>query len=365
MRADRYRAASQVPAMQNKAYVPAMSPAPKSEPSSLTLVKSLRLQQWRSWQSGKRVMAETILTQHPDLQNDPEATLELVYNEVLLREKLHEAPELDEYQRRFPLLTERLAMLFTVHAALENDAGAGSEPTSELTQIVGYDVIREIGRGGMAVVYEARQRGLNRRVALKMLLAGSYASRDERTRFRTEAEAVGRLHHPHIVPVYDVGEQDGRPFLVMEFVEGGSLARLLVGTPLSTRQAAALVEQLARAIHYAHEQGVVHRDLKPANILLVSDGVATGEASDSTNHSPLTTHQPKITDFGLAKLLATDTGHTQSGAVIGTPSYMAPEQAQGRSREIGPAAHIYALGAILYEMLTGRPPFRAETPLET
>ena len=199
----------------------------------------------------------------------------------------------------------------------------------------------------MGVVYEAWQVSLNRRVAIKMILAGDHAGRDHLARFRTEAEAVARLQHPHIVQIHEVGEHDGRPYLVLEYVDGGSLADQLAGQPQAAKPAARLVETLARAVHYAHEQGVVHRDLKPANVLLTADGT------------------PKIADFGLAKCLDLDAGATGSTTVIGTPSYMAPEQAMGQGRTVGPAADVYALGAILYQMLTGRPPLVGPTPLET
>jgi WD40 repeat protein len=199
----------------------------------------------------------------------------------------------------------------------------------------------------MGVVYQARHLGLNRLVALKMILAGSHAGPEALARFRSEAEAVARLQHPNIVQIHDIGEHGGLPYFSLEYVDGGSLAQRLDGTPLPTRKAADLVMTLAHAMHAAHQQGIIHRDLKPANVLLTADGT------------------PKITDFGLAKQVGTEKGQTRSGAIVGTPSYMAPEQAAAKPGTLGPAADIYALGAILYELLTGRPPFRAETPLDT
>jgi tetratricopeptide (TPR) repeat protein len=220
----------------------------------------------------------------------------------------------------------------------------------------------------MGIVYKARQLGFNRVVALKMILAGPHASSEALTRFRAEAEAVARLRHPNVVQVYEIGEVDNRPFFSMEYVEGGSLDRVLDGTPLPVRRAAELVEVLARAIALAHKVGIVHRDLKPANILFsgewpVASGEIDKEPSLSTPHSSLAT--AKITDFGLAKRLDDAAGPTSSGDILGTPSYMAPEQASGKNRTVGPPADIYALGAILYDLMTGRPPFKAETPLDT
>jgi WD40 repeat protein/tRNA A-37 threonylcarbamoyl transferase component Bud32 len=209
----------------------------------------------------------------------------------------------------------------------------------------GYQVLEEIGRGGMGVVYKARQLKANRLVALKVLLSGAHASAEERARFLAEAEAVARLQHPGIVQVFEIGEHDGRLFFSLELCPGGGLDRMLGGTPLPPREAAVLCEQLARAVQAAHDQGVVHRDLKPANVLFSAAGLA------------------KVADFGLAKRLE-EQGQTATGAVVGTPSYMAPEQAAGR-KDVGPAADVYSLGAILYECLTGRPPFRAATLLET
>jgi serine/threonine-protein kinase len=213
--------------------------------------------------------------------------------------------------------------------------------------IPGYEVLGVLGRGGMGVVYHARQAGLNRPVALKMILAGAHAGDDDRQRFLTEAVAVARLQHPNIVQIHEIGEADGQPFFSLELCPGGSLATKLAGTPLPPTKAARLGEVLARAVQAAHEAGIVHRDLKPANVLLTADGT------------------PKVTDFGLAKKLDAAAGQTASGAIVGTPSYMAPEQAGGKAKEVGPAADVYALGAILYECLTGRPPFKAATAFDT
>jgi tRNA A-37 threonylcarbamoyl transferase component Bud32 len=222
-----------------------------------------------------------------------------------------------------------------------------------------------IGHGGMGVVYKARHKALNRTVALKMILSGSAASPTERGRFVAEAESAAGLQHPNIVQVFEVGEHAGRHFLAMEYVPGGSLAARLTGDGLDPRRAAELLLPLAEAVQHAHDHGIVHRDLKPANVLLVSrDAPAEREASRSAGASRLT-ESPKITDFGLAKRLDADRGQTQSGAILGSPSYMPPEQALGDARHVGPAADIYALGAILYELLTGRPPFKANTLLET
>jgi WD40 repeat protein/serine/threonine protein kinase len=233
--------------------------------------------------------------------------------------------------------------------------------------VAGYEVLGELGRGGMGVVYKARQVGLNRLVALKMVLAGRHAAPKELARFRQEAEAAARLHHPNIVQIYDIGEAEGSPYIALELVEGGSLVRRLRGDPQPPGPAARLVEALARAIHYAHRQGIVHRDLKPANVLLTFSRLRLSDTdvAEPASRKRLEEVVPKITDFGLAKRLDEPGPGTHTGEVVGTPSYMAPEQAGDRGKPVGPAADVYALGAILYELLTGRPPFKAATPLDT
>jgi WD40 repeat protein len=239
----------------------------------------------------------------------------------------------------------------------------------------GYEVLEELGRGSMGVVYKARQIKANRLVALKMILTGSQASAGELARFRSEAEAIARLQHPGIIQVYEVGEwrPDGSsatlPFFSLEFCPAGSLARQMEGIPLPPLHAARLIEQLADAIHHAHQAGIVHRDLKPANVLLqmtnVQRPMTKKESAGSLVLGYWSLVIPKITDFGLAKRLDDDMSQTHTGSILGTPSYMAPEQAIGRTDVIGPAVDVYALGAILYECLTGRPPFRASSIMDT
>jgi WD40 repeat protein len=216
-----------------------------------------------------------------------------------------------------------------------------------LARLADYEILNEIGRGGMGVVYKARHVTLNRVVALKMILGGTLARPEDLGRFETEVKAAAQLQHPGIVGLFEVGSYENQPYFSMEFVSGTSLAQKAATGPLSGRRAAKYMEAVARAVHFAHDHGILHRDLKPANVLL-------DDAND----------QPKVTDFGLAKLMSTDSGQTRTGAVLGTPSYMSPEQGQGR-RDVGPASDVYSLGAVLYELITGGPPFRGETALAT
>jgi serine/threonine protein kinase len=230
--------------------------------------------------------------------------------------------------------------------------------------VPGYAVLGVLGRGGMGIVYKARQLALNRTVALKMILDTDLAAPEHVARFRREAELAARLQHPNIVQVYEVGACGGRPYLAMEWVEGGTLAARLDSRGHPPREAAELVEILARAMRYAHERGIVHRDLKPANILLQRS--EEGDPPRPSDLCPLTSDLcPKIADFGLAKPLQDTGGQTTTGVVAGTPEYMAPEQALGRKDAVGPATDVHALGAILYVLLTGRPPFQGTSVLDT
>ncbi len=247
-----------------------------------------------------------------------------------------------------PVDEDRPPISSTAHADGPAIEGDDTHPfRAGMPAVPGYEILGELGRGGMGVVYRARQIRLDRVCALKMILAGAHADAQATARFLSEAQAIARLHHPHIVQIYSIGEARGLPYVELEYLPGGSLDRDLDGTPWNPARAARMVEQLARGIAEAHLAGIVHRDLKPGNVLLSVDGT------------------PRITDFGLAKMLGSDSGLTKSEAILGSPSYMAPEQAEGRTKDVGPAADVYALGAILYELLTGRPPFRGATVLET
>ncbi|HEX5271579.1 MAG TPA: serine/threonine-protein kinase, partial [Gemmataceae bacterium] len=322
------------------------------------VVAVLLVDQRERWQVGERVPAESYLRRFPDLEADSEAVVELAYGEYLLREERAERPGLDEYLWRFPAHQDRLRLQVECHQALRENGTTPRVSLAEATLprapeqaggtplVPGYEVLGELGRGGMGVVYKARQVKAGRVVALKMVLAGGHASAAEMGRFRREAEAIARLQHPNIVQMFEVGEHHGLPFFSLEFCPGGSLDRKLVGKPLPAPQAALLLERLALAVQAAHEKHVVHRDLKPANVLLAEDGT------------------PRVSDFGLARKLD-EVGQTQTGSLLGTPSYMAPEQARGSGHKAGPPADVYALGAILYECLAGRPPFKAATYAET
>jgi len=225
------------------------------------------------------------------------------------------------------------------------------EPASRIGEHVRYfgeyELVDEIARGGMGVVFKARQVSLNRIVALKMILAGNLAGSEEVARFKTEAEAAANLDHPGIVPIYEIGEHDGQHYFSMGFIDGPSLHDEVRNGPLTARDAVTLCQKIANAISYAHENGVIHRDLKPANVLLDCD------------------REPKITDFGLAKQVQDDSGLTQTGAVMGTPGYMPPEQASGEMSQVGALADVYSIGAILYCLVTGRPPFQASSAIDT
>ncbi len=256
-------------------------------------------------------------------------------------------PEVRARWREVCLVRAELDALFPTPPVGGVGAPALQPASASLPQVPGYNVEAELGHGGMGVVYRAWHLRLHRHVALKMLLAGAHAQPAARERFLREAEAVAGLRHPNIVQVYEVGDVDRQSYFTMELIEGGSLAQQIQGVPQPVRKAAALVATLADAVHAAHQSGIVHRDLKPANILLTADGT------------------PKVTDFGLARRLQGGGALTLSGVPMGTPSYMAPEQAQGQVDSAGPAADVYALGVILYELLTGRPPFRAATAAET
>jgi serine/threonine-protein kinase len=330
--------------------------------------------QWQRWHAGQRVPAEDYLRRCPAVAADPDAAVEIIYGEFLVRQDLGEQPAPAEYLDRFPKHAAGLRAQFELFQALD---GGGSSVVTTLPaappspvggpfEVPGYEVLGELGRGGMGVVYKARQGPpLNRFVALKVIRPDGLGTEAALARFRTEAGAIAHLQHPNIVQIHDFGVHQGQPYCALEWVEGGTLSARLAGVPVAPREAAELTATLARAVHHAHERGIVHRDLKPANVLLAVGQDSNPVGKKTGSESCPTSWVPKIADFGLAKRLDVQDGHTATGEILGTPSYMAPEQAEGRPEDVGPAADVYALGGILYVLLTGRPPFQAETPLAT
>jgi eukaryotic-like serine/threonine-protein kinase len=325
-------------------------------PASATgqvLLSQLRADVSRRWRSGDPVRVESYLEQYPHLAANADAVLELIGTEFLVRDEHGDTPGVEEFAARFPQHADAIRRRWAILRLLAR-GGTLADPTPqdspapprELPQVAGYEILEEIGHGGMGVVYKARQTALDRVVALK-LIRERHREGEGAARFRTEAQAVGRLRHPHVVAAFSFEQSGGWLALAMEYLPGGNLAALLKAGPLDPRRAAQLASQIAQGLQAAHEAGVVHRDLKPANVLLAEDGSA------------------RVADFGLARLLDSDESLTAHDAVLGTPAYMAPEQAAGLAREVGPAADVWALGAILYHCLTGRPPFRGETPYQT
>jgi tetratricopeptide (TPR) repeat protein/tRNA A-37 threonylcarbamoyl transferase component Bud32 len=321
------------------------------------LAELARLDLEYRFKAGESPRVETYLEAYPELAANQAVVLDLIEAEYGMRRRRADVP-IQEFLERFPAylaaMAGRLPGVPVPSTAVEKRstaaglASAGSKTVDITTpNVPGYEVLEELGRGGMGRVYKARQLALNRLVALKMLRNEALAETEELARFRREAETVARLRHPNVVQIYEVNEYHGHPYFSMEFVEGGTLAARLAGKPQPPAEAARLVEILARAVHAVHECGVIHRDLKPGNVLMTADGT------------------PKVADFGLARRLEGDGLSTSVGRVMGTPPYMAPEQARGDTKAISAASDVYALGALLYEMLTGRPPFQAASVWDT
>ena len=303
------------------------------------------------------------------IAEDRDERLARLLGELSERARLGQPPDVDGLAGQHPDLAAELRELWAAaQFAAEFAGGTGSRPLDAggrsprrrpaplVSGLSGrtfgdFELLEEIGRGGMGVVYKAQQKGLDRVVALKMILRGEHATPGDLARFQVEAQAAGGLDHPNIVPVYAAGEHEGQAYFSMRHVEGETLSMLLARGPLRARDAAALLATVARAVDFAHQKGILHRDLKPSNILLDASGV------------------PHVTDFGLAKRVRADSddaaGLTQTGGIVGTPAYMAPEQVSGRRGKTSPASDVYSLGVILYEMITGRPPFQAPTPVDT
>jgi serine/threonine protein kinase/WD40 repeat protein len=348
-------------------------------------------QQELEWRRGNREFVEQFIAKYPSTRDKPERLLDLIHNEISLRKESGELPELSEYLRRFPHISEALRIQWEVNRLLlsgdADDSEQVTNPVVSLHRIGRYEILSMLGQGGVGVVYKAWDPVLKRIVALKLLKSGQHASSQELARFRIEAEAVARMSHECIVRVYDVAEVNGEPYIAMEYCSGGNLADRLRRTPLTVRAAAEIIRRVALGVSAAHQMQIIHRDLKPANVFLQPldaahsdldlDDTQREEIEISLRSVPVTVEMsgvhhgdvaritPKVSDFGLAKLLDIDDGQTRSGTILGTPAYMAPEQTYGNEQQIGPAVDVYAVGAMLYECLAGRPPFGGSTIVET
>ncbi|MBY0229679.1 MAG: serine/threonine protein kinase, partial [Gemmataceae bacterium] len=326
------------------------------------------------WERGQPLPLADYLRDAPWLAADPDAVLSLIADEIALRRQSGESLSAEEYLSRVPGLASTFGPVHRAalrrlddpdsttapHADSSPDDGTTDDAGRERTRhaddpaaIPGYEVLETLGRGAMGVVYKVRDKKLGRVAALKVIRSAEHAGSGEIARFLVEARAVAAVQHPHIVQILEIGQHRGLPYFTLEFLAGGTLAARLKERLPTPGDAARLVEQLARAMHFAHSRGVIHRDLKPSNILLA-------EGPDA----PLSQATAKVSDFGLAKHGGDDAG-TRTGAILGTPAYMPPEQAMGEGKNVGPAADIYSLGAILYEALAGRPPFVAAAGVDT
>ncbi len=344
---------------------------PNSDGRFKLLVELVHVDLERRVRAGIAVRTEDYVQRFPALGNDPEASSELILAEIHLRHGRGDFVSLDDIQSRFPTqfgpLRKRIIeeiesksipvagkstspinrAVFDEPMAESADNSNGMKCSPGLPQIPGYIIESVVGEGGAAIVYLATQQSPRRPVAIKMLHARRGGVDELSRRLRAEAEAVAQLQHPNIIQMFEVGEYDGHPFLVVEYLGGGSLHERLAELPLGAREAAELVRTLTMAVDAAHKRGIIHRDLKPSNVLFASSG------------------DPKLADFGLAKQVESDEMLTQTGEILGTPSFMAPEQAIASHADVGPPTDVYALGAILYATLTGRPPFKAASIIET
>ena len=314
----------------------ATQPGPEREAALDSRIAALLAEMTDALQSGKHVDMEQVAGEHPELASQ----IRRLWAAVLVAEACVGSRS-DADKTTAPWASEPYG------EAAKRDL-PGDDTADGLPRRFGdYELLEELGRGGMGVVFKARQLSLGRIVALKMILGAKLSSTADKARFRAEAESAARLEHPNVVPVYEVGEIDGQPYFTMKCIEGTTLAQRLTGGPLPSDEAAALLVPICEAIQFAHQRGILHRDMKPSNILIDKEGKAY------------------VTDFGLAKRLEGDSTLTRSGAILGTPSYMAPEQAAGSRGQLSPATDVYSLGAVLYQMLTGRPPFQSASPVDT